>query len=225
MQHAAFQVGHIACYRAAIPAEAPAAHWFSTAQVMAPRNTERSQAVKMLRAIASRAGVERVSDNASRARVTAMYEATLAAHDLTRQERAGLLRKMCGAGAPFPRFVFSDRGPGFYQASHGTIVEAYHAALQANKLQAFAGADASWQPPDLADLLMHETVAAWVRKYFITHPMLKGPDLEKNWHSFEKGMLDSEAHNNAHHDLSGLCVSLPRRLQKLRDNKGDRLHD
>ena len=96
--------------------------------------------------------------------------------------------------------------------------------MRATKLKAFAGPDASWQPPDLADLLMHETVAAWVRKYFIAHPIFKGPDLEKTWQSFEKGMLECEAHINAHHDLAGLCASLPRRVQKLLDNEGDRLH-
>ena len=135
----------------------------------------------------------------------------------------GLLRKMCGTRKPLPRFVFSDRGPGFYQGSHDTIVEAYSDALKANKLKPFAGADASWQPADLADLLMHETVAAWVRKYFISHPLLKSPDLEKNWRSFEKGMQECEAHINEHHDVSGLCQALPARLQKLEASHGDRL--
>ena len=136
----------------------------------------------------------------------------------------GILRQMCGAATPLPRFVFTDRGPGFYHASRGTIVAAYKDALQATRIQAFAGADASWQPPDLADLLMHETVAAWVRKYFIAHPVVKSADLEKNWLSFETGMRACEAHINAHHDVSGLCESLPRRLQKLFVNVGDRLH-
>ena len=102
----------------------------------------------------------------------------------------GILRKMCGASAPLPRLVFSDRGPGFHQAPNGTIIEAYSTAVRATKLKAFAGPDASWQPPDLADLLMHETVAAWVRRYCIAHPIFKGPDLEKKWQRFEKGMLE-----------------------------------
>ena len=62
--------------------------------------------------------------------------------------------------------------------------------MRATKLKAFAGPDASWQPPDLADLLTHETVAAWVRRYCIAHPIFKGPDLEKKWQRFEKGMLE-----------------------------------
>ena len=86
---------------------------------------------------------------------------------------------MCGASAPLPRLAFSEHGPGFYQTSHGSSFEAYSNALQATKLKACAGPGASWQPPGLADRL-HETVAAWVRKYFISHPIFKGPDLEKN---------------------------------------------
>ena len=36
----------------------------------------------------------------------------------------------------------------------------------ANWPRTFAGEDAKWQPPDLADVFMHETVASWVRQYF-----------------------------------------------------------
>ena len=86
--------------------------------------------------------------------------------------REWVLRQMCGARAP-PRFVFSDRGPGFYNASTGAIVGAYKDALTKNKLKPFAGEDASWQPSDLADLFMHETAAAWVRKYFQACPIEK----------------------------------------------------
>ena len=54
---------------------------------MAPRNTARTDAVKVLRAIAGRYGVERVSDNASKAKVTTMSQAILAAGDLTSEDR------------------------------------------------------------------------------------------------------------------------------------------
>ena len=46
---------------------------------MAPRNTPRVEAVKRLRGAAGRLGVERCADNASRAKVEAMYQATSAA--------------------------------------------------------------------------------------------------------------------------------------------------
>ena len=130
---------------------------------------------------------------------------------------------MCGASGT-PKYVFSDRGPGFYHASTGAVVDAYKDALQKSKLKPFAGEDASWQPSDLADLFMHETVAAWVRKYFQSNPLCKTADLRKNWRSFDKGIKDCEKYINQFHDVHSLCRSMPMRLNKLKDNGGDRLH-
>ena len=135
----------------------------------------------------------------------------------------GILRKMVGQRQPLPRTIFSDRGPGFYQGSHGTIVSAYSDALKFNNFKPFAGDDALWQPSDLCDLLMHETVAAWVRKYFRARPIIKGPDLETNWVRFENGLKECEKHINDHYDVDGLCRSMPRRLLKLKEKKGERL--
>ena len=108
-------------------------------------------------------------------------------------------------------------------ASSGAIVDAYKDALQQNKLKPFAGEDASWQPSDLADLFMHETVAAWVRKYFQSNPLCKTADLKKNWRSFDKGIKDCEKHINKSHDVHGLCRAMHMRLRQLRDSGGDRL--
>ena len=91
------------------------------------------------------------------------------------------------------------------------------------KLKACAGPGASWQPPGLADHL-HETVATWVRTYFIAHPIVKGPDLATNWQNFEEGMLECEAHINTHHDLAGLCVLAAARTDAARQCVGGRLH-
>ena len=89
-----------------------------------------------------------------------------------------VLDKMLGDQVKKPRMVFSDRGPGFYQASTGRIVHAYKDALDANGFRPCAGEEAKWQPADLADMLMHETVAAWVRRYFRVHPHPKTADLD-----------------------------------------------
>ena len=59
-----------------------------------------------------------------------------------------LLRKRLGSGS-LPRTVATDRGPGFYQASSGTIVAAYKEALGAHGFIAFAGEEAKWQPLDV----------------------------------------------------------------------------
>ena len=82
----------------------------------------------------------------------------------------GMLRDMFGDAMSPPRCIASDRGPGLYQASSGTIVAAYREALQRNGFHPFAGEEAKWQPPDIPDVLLHETVAAWVRAFFRRHP-------------------------------------------------------
>ena len=68
----------------------------------------------------------------------------------------GALRGMLG-DEPLPRIVFSDRGPGFYQSSTGHIVKEHAAALKQYGSTPLAGEDASKPPPDIADLLIHET--------------------------------------------------------------------
>ena len=74
-----------------------------------------------------------------------------------------------------PKIIVTDRGPGFYQASSGTIVAAYKEALYDNGFVTFAGDEAKWQPPDIPDVLIHETVVAWVRSFFRKHPFKQTP--------------------------------------------------
>ena len=77
----------------------------------------------------------------------------------------GLLRRRLGA-QPLPKLVVTDRGPGLYQASSGTIVAAYRDALLVHGFKPFVGEEAKWQRADIPDILLHETVVSWVRAYF-----------------------------------------------------------
>ena len=61
-----------------------------------------------------------------------------------------------------PRMVFVDRGRGFY-APRGHITNLFKSALGRAKLAPFAGDNAASQPPNIADILPHETVTAWIR--------------------------------------------------------------
>ena len=81
-----------------------------------------------------------------------------------------LLRSIVGRNGVLPSYVGSDRGPGLYNTGNGIIVNRYKDALDNASLKAFAEHDANWQPADLADVWPHETVAAWVRRYFRKHP-------------------------------------------------------
>ena len=90
-------------------------------------------------------------------------------------------------------------------------------SVHKNGFRTFVGDDASWQPGDLSDLFMHETVAAWAAHYFKNHP-LKAKSLE----TVKKRLSECEAYCNTC-EVSDLTHSLPRRIAELRKNKGDRL--
>jgi hypothetical protein len=110
-----------------------------------------------------------------------------------------------------------------YQGSHGKIVNVYAEALHKHGFRPFAGADSKWQPPDIPDLLMHETAAAWLRNLLRQRPYKHGPTLEANITMFRAALKDCERHINSQYDVDGLCKSLPRRIGELIDAEGDRL--
>ena len=63
-------------------------------------------------------------------------------------------------GSTAPRVLFTDRGSGFYHQVSGSITK-YKAALDAHSLRAYYGDNASAQPGNLQDVLLHETSVAW----------------------------------------------------------------
>ena len=71
----------------------------------------------------------------------------------------GVLTRLLGPEASWPRVIFSDRGPGFFVSSTGHIVKAYRKALKKYGFRTYQGEDASGQPADLADVFPHETAA------------------------------------------------------------------
>ena len=138
-------------------------------------------------------------------------------------ELPSMLKKMLGKQTPLPRQVVTDRGPGFYQASSGTIVAAYKEALYQNKFIAFAGDEAKWQPPDLPDVLLHETAVAWVRGFFKKRPFKVKKKVKHNFTLFAKMLHQCELHINKNYVLAGLCKAFPRRIQALIRANGTRL--
>ena len=122
-----------------------------------------------------------------------------------------------------PKVIVTDRGPGLYQAASGTIVAAYKEALSENGFKPFAGDEAKWQPPDVPDVLLHETVVAWVRAFFKKHPFKTVSNVRDNQKVFAKLLKQCEAHINAHYEVTALCKSFPRRIAELIAARGDRL--
>jgi hypothetical protein len=134
-----------------------------------------------------------------------------------------LLGALVGTGGKKPRCVFTDRGPGFYQGSSGGIVLKYKDALDAKGFRSFAGDNSKWQPPDIPDLLPHETAVAWVRAYFRKHPQPRVGSLDAKEAAFRRILADAERHINAEYDVTGLASGFLGRVEELLQKKGARL--
>eukprot|EP00973_Karenia_brevis_P024110 3327897-Karenia_brevis.AAC.1 len=130
---------------------------------------------------------------------------------------------MVDDGDALPRVVCSDRGPGFYQTTTGHITKQYAQALQQHGFRTYAGADASHQPPDLPDVLLHETAVAWIKAYLRKYPFSRRGTLDNQQVKLEKLLRDCTAFINANYDVQGLCYSFPQRLEKMVARGGDRL--
>ena len=92
-----------------------------------------------------------------------------------------------------------------------------------NGFRPFAGDEAKWQPPDLPDVLLHETVVAWVRAFFKKHPFRTVANVRENQKVFARLLKQCEAHINANYEVSALCKAFPKRIAKLIASRGDRL--
>ena len=135
----------------------------------------------------------------------------------------GIVEGMIEDGDALPRVVVSDRGPGFYQSSTGHITSVYAAALKGAGFRPFAGSDASGQPPDEPDVLLHETVAAWARSYIKKFPFSKSGSLDAQEARLRSLLSDCAEHINENYKVDKLCRSFPDRLERLVAKKGDRL--
>ena len=130
---------------------------------------------------------------------------------------------MLSADVAKPRLCITDKGPGFYNSLNGEIVEAYHTSFKRNGFRPFAGVDASSQPADLADFFLHETVVAWVRKWFQKHPFKAVDNVETNYNLFLDRLRKCERHINDNYAVGSFCRDTVMRLEKLRDAKGARM--
>ena len=115
----------------------------------------------------------------------------------------------------------TDRGQGFFNKTTGQMTAEYAAALEAADLRALQGHDASGQPGNLQDLLLHETAVSWVR-FLLTQTLPKRP-WEETCEQYGVRLHRVCQKVNAKHDVTGLCMELPSRLEKLVEKLGDRL--
>ena len=72
-------------------------------------------------------------------------------------------------------------------------------------------------------MLLHETVAAWVRKYFRSHPMCWVADQDKNVAAFLSKLRECESYINQNYKGGDLAREFNGRIEKLIKEKGRRL--
>ena len=120
-----------------------------------------------------------------------------------------------------PTVLFTDRGNGFYVANSGAITPAYSKALKEHGLRAFFRHDASIQPGQLQEIMLHDTAVSWVRE------RLSKTLPNKSWKEpveiYKPRRKLAAAHINANFNVEGLCNELPERIAELSVRKGDRL--
>ena len=120
-----------------------------------------------------------------------------------------------------PKLLFTDRGNGLYNSGTGKITAKYAAALRAHGLKAFFGADASVQPGQLQEVMLHETAVSWIRARLAK--TLPQKPWEETAEAYASRLKACAAYINDHHDVTGLCRALPGRLELLRACEGDRI--
>ena len=120
-----------------------------------------------------------------------------------------------------PSVLLTDKGRGFYSARGSKITKEYKQALADNCLTAYNGDDASAQPGNLQEVLLHETAVAWVRHREKTvRPVRPWEETPAQFATRLRGIFQDI---NDNLNVEGLCRSLPKRLQALVDAEGDRI--
>ena len=125
-------------------------------------------------------------------------------------------------GASQPTTLFVDRGNGFYESGSGIITPEFNSALQENDFRAFHGVNASIQPGQSGDLMLHETAVAWIRlRMAQTLPREPWRESEEEW---GKRLKDTVTYINNKYDVEGLCREMPERMRILvHEKQGDRV--
>ena len=136
------------------------------------------------------------------------------------------LDKMLGRSAKKPRTLFTDRGPGFYHRRWGTITGDHESACREHGFKPWAGTNSKKgpraQPPDLADVLLHETAVSWLRSQ--EEQTRPARPWQESPRELEVRLQQAADWVNTEFDARGLCMGLPNRLYSLaNETRGDRL--
>ena len=120
-----------------------------------------------------------------------------------------------------PSVLITDKGRGFWNPGTGHITQEYKDAVCKFKFTTFMGDDATLQPANAADLMLHETAVAWVRKR-LSNTLPKNEWLETR-EEYGHRLKEVATFINREHDVKGLCHGFSKRVDDLIDRGGDRL--
>ena len=124
-------------------------------------------------------------------------------------------------GADQPDVLWTDRGKGFYHTGTGVITGGYKQALADHGFTAALGDDASVQPGNLQELMLHETAVAWIRLRLSRTVPAK--PWEETRVAYATRLKDICADINANLDVDGLSRAFKKRAQELVKRNGGRL--
>ncbi len=138
---------------------------------------------------------------------------------LVEKVRAALNRRFQNTRKP--DVVFVDRGKGFYNPNSGKITKEFKEALGTHSLTCIMGDDASGQPGNLQDVLLHETAVSWLRlRLTASTPARCWEETPVQYTSRLKRCCDDV---NQNLKVDDLCNAWPKRIRKVRDLEGGRL--
>ena len=124
-------------------------------------------------------------------------------------------------GVPQPDIVFTDRGQGFYRTNGGKITPEYKQALQQHGLKAHAGNNASAQPGNLQEVMLHETAVAWIRqREAVTQQRKPWKETVGDYQSRLRSICE---YINDNYDVEGLCRDFPKRVLGVVEAEGGRV--
>ena len=123
--------------------------------------------------------------------------------------------------ATAPNILFVDRGPGFWAPNSGKITPDFKEALHANNLKTYYKDDASHQPGNLQEVMLHETAVSWIRRREATSRMSK--PWEETPEQFTTRMKGIVQEINDTLNVDGQCRAFKSRVDKLVERDGDRI--
>ena len=129
----------------------------------------------------------------------------------------------CQAAARRPKYLFVDRGKGFYAPATGQITAKYRDALAEHGFEPMMGQNARAQPGSLQEVLLHETAVSWMRtKLAESVPARAWQETREGYCARLRKCCEAI---NKDYNVDGLCRDFLPRVQKLRAHGGGRIQE